>query len=215
MKKMDKLFLFLIGRLCWLYIRFVALTSRIIRTGEQYPMELRRKEQPFIFGLWHNRQFFLCYAERHNRVHALVSQSKDGEFISRTVNLFGIDTIRGSTSKSGARALVRMIRTLRRGETVAVTPDGPRGPSGRVQPGIVHLAQKTGCPIVPISFSASRKKVFKSWDAYQVPYPFGRIAISYGEPFTLSPSESPEDAAKRVRAALDANTARGENMIVR
>jgi len=99
----------------------------------------------------------------------------------------GHETIRGSTSRHGVRAMTRLIRALK--EEVrpgGVVPDGPRGPRFKVQPGVITLAQKTGYPIVPISYSAKRIKIFASWDRFILPYPFTEGCIIYGRPMSVS-----------------------------
>jgi len=96
-----------------------------------------------------------------------------------------------------------MMRILREGGIVGMTPDGPVGPRLQVKPGIVQMAQAVGCPIVPIAFDASRKKVFASWDGFNLPYPFSRIVVIFGEPLGIPNSESIEGACMRLKQALD------------
>jgi lysophospholipid acyltransferase (LPLAT)-like uncharacterized protein len=110
-----------------------------------------------IIAFWHSRQLMmpLCYGG--SRLFVLISEHRDGELIHRIVRWFGLDTIRGSTTRGGARALRQMARRGREGVDLAVTPDGPRGPRCVAQPGVVELAKLTGQPIVPLTFAASKK----------------------------------------------------------
>lgn len=214
MKKfINKLIFYITGIICSFYIFFVAFTSRVRIFGAEIRDKLKKEGKNYILAFWHNRQFFLGYPEKYNNVSVLVSQSDDGEYISMSVNFLGIKTIRGSSTRGGARALVEMLRTLKSGKVVAITPDGPRGPLYEVQPGIVHLAKKTGFPVVPLSYSSKRKKIFSSWDLYQIPYPFNDIAVTYGEPVYVLWDESDEYAAEKIKKAIDLNTARAESLL--
>ena len=163
---MLKLLLPLIG---WGYIRFVAATSRIIPHGEEIVSRLKREGKVFIYTFWHGRQILLPYVRRMDTIDALISQSKDGEYIARTIRFFGMDSVRGSTSKGSRRALAQLTRSLKGGRLIALTPDGPMGPKHKVKPGVIYIAKKMGVPIVPLSFGAKRKKIFYGWDEFHAP----------------------------------------------
>ena len=113
--------------------------------------------RPVIIAFWHGRQIMmpLCYGG--SRLAILISEHRDGELIHRIVRRFGFDTVRGSTTRGGARALRQMARLGRSGADLAVTPDGPKGPRCVAQAGVVELAKLTGMPIIPLTFSASKK----------------------------------------------------------
>jgi len=113
--------------------------------------------RPVIIAFWHGRQIMmpLCYGG--SRLSILISQHRDGELIHRIVRRFGFDTVRGSTTRGGVRALRQMARLGRSGADLAVTPDGPKGPRCVAQAGVVELAKLTGLPILPLTFSASKK----------------------------------------------------------
>jgi lysophospholipid acyltransferase (LPLAT)-like uncharacterized protein len=110
-----------------------------------------------------------------------VSASDDGEYVARIIEKQGHRPIRGSTTKGGLRALAAMIRQLNQGHPGVVIPDGPQGPRFKVQPGVITLAKKTGCSIVPISYSAKKIKIFNSWDRFILPYPFTRCRVIFGD----------------------------------
>lgn len=204
MRQMLKEFKFtLVAHLCSGYIRLVGLTSKIHFLRLPILEEFLNQKKPFMFAFWHNRQFFLGYPRQHNGVSVLVSQSEDGEFIARSVKYLGIKSIRGSSTRGGVKALAEMIRTLKKGGNLAITPDGPKGPAFQVQAGVIHVAQKTGAAIIPLCCSYAHKKIFKSWDLYQIPYPFNNIVVGYGAPLYLSENESMETASQRIKKALD------------
>ncbi len=96
----------------------------------------------------------------------MASRSRDGDYISRILNKLGWEVVRGSTSKGGARSLLKLIKKLREGKSLGITPDGPRGPIHKVKPGIIYLAQKSNALIIPIGVAFSKKKVFSSWDRF-------------------------------------------------
>jgi hypothetical protein len=147
-------------------------------------------EEPVIVAFWHSRLLMMPLLRRRRGVTILISRHRDGELIDRAIKFFPIDSVRGSTTRGGARALRELVRALEGGSHVAVTPDGPRGPRNRVQPGVIRLASKTGRAIVPVTFNASRKKVFNSWDRFLLPYPFSRGVFVWGEPIWVVPEEN-------------------------
>ncbi|NOX97232.1 MAG: lysophospholipid acyltransferase family protein [Nitrospirae bacterium] len=192
----DWLLLRLIPFLGWLFISLIGKTVRWKVRGEEHLKALKESGEHVIYAFWHNRLLLITYALRHRGIIVLVSSSRDGEYISRTIHKFGTGAIRGSTTSRGARALLQMTKKLKSGYDGAVTPDGPQGPKYKVQPGIVHLAQKTGLPIVPVTYGAGRKTILNSWDAFIVPHPFSRAVLVYG-----SPVEVPAKSSAEVREA--------------
>jgi len=143
----------------------------------------------------------------------MISRHRDGEFIARAVKLFGIDSVRGSTTRGGAAALRGMVRFFESGAHLAITPDGPQGPRHVVQRGVIELARLTAAPIIPVAYSASRKKIFNSWDHFILPLPFCKVIYVYGEaifiPRNLSEKELEEkrllveDRLRQVTAEAD------------
>jgi lysophospholipid acyltransferase (LPLAT)-like uncharacterized protein len=134
---------------------------------------------------------YLVHRYHRQRITALVSRSQDGAFVSQVLQRFGVHVTRGSSSRGGAQALLEIVRKVRSGYHAALTPDGPRGPRYVVQPGIVAVAKKTGAAILPVTYSARWKKVFRSWDAFLMPLPFSRVVVIYGEPIYVSARASP------------------------
>lgn len=135
--------------------------------------------QPVIFCLWHNRlAISMLVHRRHPRkLAALVSASKDGALLAAVLDRFGVEQIRGSSSRRGPQALLELTNRADRGFDLAITPDGPRGPRYVVQEGVIALAQVTGLPIVPVTCNTRRKICLKSWDRFQLPLPFSRCDL--------------------------------------
>ncbi len=146
---------------------------------------------------------FLTYLHKGDRIRPLISQSKDGELIARVCRSFGLETIRGSSSRGGVEAVFKLQEEIQSGARIGITPDGPRGPLREVQPGALYLAQLTGRPIVPVAYGARRKWVFKGWDEFIVPKPFNRIAMMYGEPIFVKPEEDLNRKAEELQKALN------------
>jgi lysophospholipid acyltransferase (LPLAT)-like uncharacterized protein len=155
---------------------------------------LRAENKPWVFALWHATLLPIAYQHRNEGVAVLVSQHRDGELIARVLAAWGNRTVRGSTSRGGSRALLAMIKELERGTVVAVTPDGPRGPALRFQPGALVAAQRANAPVVPIVIHADRAWRLNSWDRFIIPKFFARVTFAYGTP-TLVGGSSPREAA--------------------
>jgi len=193
-------------RIAWMYLNFIVWTSRVTVYGSGYPDQLKKQGAGFIYAFWHNRQIILPVIRKDEPIHCLISSSRDGEYIARVANLFGKSAIRGSTTRGGFEAMKQMMRVLGSGGSVAITPDGPLGPALEVNPGVVQMSRALRTPIVPIAFDASKKKVFASWDGFNLPYPFSRIVIVFGKPLIIGESESTEEACLRLKQALDTVT---------
>lgn len=141
------------------------------------------KSGRYIYAFWHSRLLVPLYLGKGKNGVAMVSSSDDGEIIARILQYQGNDSVRGSTSRGGARVLAKHIRLLKqRKRPGAVIPDGPRGPKFKVQPGIIAVAKKTGYNILPISYSAKKRLVLNSWDRFIIPCPFTRCRVVYGNP---------------------------------
>lgn len=200
----DRFLAWFISSVGYFIIYFIGKTSRLRFHKPPQAAALLSSDRPFLYAFWHRYQLFLAYAHRDQGVNVVISRSKDGELIARAVERLGYRTVRGSSSRGGTAALLEMINCLESGQRVAVTPDGPRGPLGSVQPGVIAAAQKTGVPILPVAWAGARFTALKSWDKFIIPWPFGRCVVGYGTPVSLSPDEDAEAAAEKVRGAIDA-----------
>ncbi len=196
------------GALCWLaaqYIRLVWASGRWSVTGDGPPRRLWDDGRPFILAFWHNRLLMMprCW-RRGVPIHMLISQHRDGQLIARTVAHFSIRTVAGSTTRGGAGALRAMLKALKAGECVGITPDGPKGPRQRASDGIVAVARMSGCPIIPVTYAVARRKLLRSWDRFVVPLPFTRGVIAWGEPIEVPRDGDEEEARRRIEAAMNA-----------
>jgi hypothetical protein len=181
----DRILLQIVPRVAAGGLRLLALTiRREIRHGDR-PEQCWRRGQNIIVAFWHQRLLMMPFLPHSGKVGMMISRHRDGEFIARAVKYFGIDSVRGSTTRGGARALRGMVRFFEAGGNLAITPDGPLGPGHVVQRGVVELARLTSAPIVPAAYAASRKKVFNSWDRFILPLPFSRVVYVWGEPIFI------------------------------
>ena len=192
----------LIPLLASLFVYLVGKTVRLKVIGEKKMSEARRKTENVIYAFWHNRMLLLIYVHRRQGINVIVSRSRDGEMISRTAQRFGFGTVRGSSSRGGGTAQLGLLKKLAGGADVAVTPDGPQGPRYHAQMGVIHLAQKSGCPVIPIAVGASKKLVLRSWDGFLVPCPFARAILIYGEPLEVSPHSNLEEKRHELEKRL-------------
>jgi lysophospholipid acyltransferase (LPLAT)-like uncharacterized protein len=184
----------------------ILATCRVSTEGEENFRRFWDAGKPVVFVLWHGRLIPCTYHHRGQGVVTLISQHRDGEYITGVVDRWGYTAVRGSSSRGGLEALRELIRWVRRGRSLAITPDGPRGPREVMKPGPVLIAQRTGAPIIPVAASASRAWVFGGWDRFVVPKPFSRMRISYGEPVHV-PRELDEAGIAAVAEEVQARVA--------
>ncbi len=142
-----------------------------------------KKKKSYIFCCWHNKLFVGPYfLPLHFGINALQSSHSDGMMTAILFNLMKINIIFGSSMKGGTEAFIKMIKSIKKNECIAITPDGPKGPKYKVKDGIIKLAQITGTPIVPLVWTTKNKKTLNSWDNFEIPYPFSSGAYIFGQP---------------------------------
>jgi len=193
----------------WLYIfpellvRAWAGSCRIRITD---PGNQIRDSRAVIPLLWHNRLLFfplLFPPEVRRRTVALISPSRDGQYIADFAARFGVRALRGSSRDRGMLAQHNAFREIQAGNHVVFTPDGPRGPKYRLSRGPIHLASVSGRPVLPIAINASRYWQLRSWDNFQLPKPFCRIELVLGAPIYIPPDLTAEEMEKK-RAEVEA-----------
>jgi lysophospholipid acyltransferase (LPLAT)-like uncharacterized protein len=178
-------------------VRLLATTWRVREIGRDGWARRRAAGLPSIMALWHGQLLVLTPHHRAMGVSVLISEHRDGEIIARIVEALGYRTVRGSTSRGAGRALLELVRVLRAGNDVAITPDGPRGPRHSFAPGALIASQRSEAPIVGVVAHVSRAWRLRSWDGFEIPKPFARITIAYGDPVPVD-AATPREAAERV-----------------
>lgn len=158
--------------------------------------------KPALFSFWHGKLWIPIFYFRNRKFLALASSSRDGEYISRALQKYGYQLVRGSSSRGGGSALLSLIRLIRKGKSVLITPDGPTGPIHKVKPGIVYLQEKTGAPIIPVGVAIKRKKIFGSWDRLNFPLPGTRAVLVIGQQLFLPVVGSREEKALALEEAM-------------
>jgi lysophospholipid acyltransferase (LPLAT)-like uncharacterized protein len=196
--------------LIWLAVNAIAATIRY-RIRDPHGFLQRKDFGQTIFCLWHNR-LALCvkiyFKFRHRQFAApglagLVSASKDGALLAAIFHRFGVQPVRGSSSRRGAQALLELKSWAERGYDLAITPDGPRGPRYVVADGAAGLAQITGLPVLPVSYFLKWKIQLKSWDGFQIPLPFSICEVTAGKIFQIS-REATDAEREKLRQELEA-----------
>lgn len=177
-------------RLAVSVLRLLRRMLRVVQVGRARVDALWRRGDRVIVTFWHGRLLMMPFAAPEQPAAILISQHRDGEYISRIAQRMGYRVIRGSATRGGARAFRQLIQALGEGQNVVVTPDGPKGPAGKAKPGAVELARVTGAPIVPVAFGASRAMFLRSWDRFLVPGFFARGVFVWGEPLVVPPEAS-------------------------
>ncbi len=193
----------------------IGRTIRIEFVEPEHEQEILKSGRGFIYAFWHNQLFYFCYSHRRRRIMTLASRSDDGELISRVIKLLGFETSRGSiTGGGGASAFRKLMHHITRSSLpVSICPDGPRGPRWVATKGVVFLASRSGCPILPVVNGFERRKVFNTWDRFVLPYPFTRGVIVFAPPMHVPKGASEsliEEKRRELENGLNALSARAE-----
>lgn len=182
-------------------LRLMGLTWRVRLVDPRGIAPKSKPAQKYIYAFWHNQQILSMVFFRNFGIRVLVSRSRDGEYIARALEHFGFKTVRSSTSSGKVNALRGLARELRAGHHAAITPDGPRGPVYVAQPGAVFLGALTQEAVVPFGCACDRPWRLKSWDRFEIPKPFSRAVIVFGEPLRV-PSRMTEAEVEQLNGRL-------------
>ncbi|MGC6466887.1 MAG: lysophospholipid acyltransferase family protein [Akkermansiaceae bacterium] len=198
------------GSLLGWFIRLLGMTVRREVKGDL--KRLQEYESPIIHVLWHNQigvapQLWRKMFPKRNVV-VLTSASKDGAVLSAAVKVFKVGAVHGSSSRRGVAALVALRKAARKGNDLVFTPDGPRGPKYELQPGVIKIAQTTGCLISPFKIEFSSCWRLKTWDSFQIPKPFSKAVITLFEPVTI-PEDLDEEGFEKERRILESTLKEG------
>jgi lysophospholipid acyltransferase (LPLAT)-like uncharacterized protein len=178
-------------------------TWRVRHVGGEHVDAARGERGAVLYVFSHGVLLPLSFTHRRRDIQVLISESRDGEIIARITGKLGFGSVRGSTSRGGGRAIVRMAALGRQGRDLGITPDGPRGPRGSVGPGTVLVAARAGTPIVPVGVASRPAWRAKSWDRFLVPPPLARVWVVYGSSIAAGAGSRDETAA-RVAEGIDA-----------
>ena len=176
----------LIGFLFYFITKLISLSIRWEYFEQSKKSEIFDNRHKYIFCCWHNKLFLGPHLLPRNRViNALQSSHSDGMITSLAFQYLGINVILGSSKKGGMQAFRKMVKRLQLGESIAITPDGPKGPKEKVKEGVIKLAQMTDTPIIPLVWATKKFKIINSWDNFVLPYPFSKGIYSFGKPIYI------------------------------
>ena len=186
--------------ICWIgakYIKFVSFTTKWSFINKKYVENLWKKNESFILCFWHGRLLMMPLSwNNKKKINVLISAHSDGQLLSKTVKYFDIKTIIGSSSKGGSEAIRNIIKSLKSGISIGMTPDGPRGPRMKINSVIIKIASLTGNKIVPLSYSVKKKIFLNSWDKFLVALPFGKGCFIWGKPIKIKKNISNNEDLK-------------------
>jgi lysophospholipid acyltransferase (LPLAT)-like uncharacterized protein len=192
-----------IGFLFYFITSLICKSIRWKYLVENEKSNILKNDQEYIFCCWHNRLFLGPHLLPRNRIiNALQSSHSDGMITSIAFEYLGMKVILGSSKKGGMQAFRNMVKCIQLGESVAITPDGPKGPKETVKEGIIKLAQITQKPIIPLVWSTNKYKAFNSWDNFVVPFPFSKGVYSFGNPIYVKKKIN-DDEIEKARKNLE------------
>jgi len=184
-------------------IRLLGRSLRV-RAEDEAGFLKNRESTELIFAFWHNRLFamplaFTRFYKGRKGAVGITSASGEGTLLTMILREFGVQTIRGSSSRQGTAALYALIEKIEEGYDVVMTPDGPRGPAYQLKPGPLFLAAKTGRPIQPVMVEYSHCLRLRTWDRFMIPLPFSRVTFRALPLFHVSPGCAGEALEARRR----------------
>ena len=193
--------------------KLLRLWSKSIRWKVDYDFKSDSRK---IYAILHGHALGLALHGVDMDIHVLSSRSPDGEISARLLESLGYIVIRGSTeegdpTKGGRYGALQLIKALRRGGKLALTVDGPKGPYLSVSKGIIFLAQKTGCPILPLYVRFKKFKVLNTWDKFLIPYPFTEGTIEIGKPVYVREIDDIDDKRRELENIMRAFVYQYEN----
>jgi len=206
----------LVGSLLNAYGQLFLMTSRLrIQADPEVERLVREQRVPVIYALWHSHVFFVPLFRTFERraVSVLLSAHRDAQIVGVAARLRGIRLVFGSSTRGGAKAYLQLLAVLKGGESVVMTPDGPKGPAERVKSGVIHLAQQSGCAIVPVALGCSRLHRLKSWDRSLLPLPFSKAVFELGQPMYCPAQAALEPLQQQLQTAIQATVDRAADRV--
>lgn len=155
---------------------------KVVYKNKKVIDELKRQRQNYVLAFWHGTMLLPWFLHRNDGFAALTSKSKDGDLLAKQLKYWKYKVVRGSSSKGGDVALGILVDLAKNGYSIAITPDGPRGPECKFKAGAVIAAKKSNVPVVLMGIGIKSNKKLKSWDKFQIPNPFSKVKVIYSEP---------------------------------
>lgn len=175
-----------------IYNKLASFLLRLIKASLRFEVENHPDCEPVVYAFWHRNLIYGVLLRTGDALAVMVSASKDGELLAGPIGELGYTLVRGSSSRMGSQALKGMLRHAKT-HSLAITPDGPKGPIGTIHPGLFQIAFLAKIPIIAVAVDADREWVFNSWDKFRFPKPFARVKVVYSPPiYVKSKAETPE-----------------------
>ncbi len=212
----NRALVWLVGSLLNAYGQLFLITSRLrIEADPEVERLVREQRVPVIYALWHSHVFFVPLFRTYERraVSVLLSAHRDAQIVGVAARLRGIRLVFGSSTRGGAKAYLQLLTVLQSGESVVMTPDGPKGPAERVKSGVIRLAQQSGCAIVPVALASSRLHRLKSWDRSLLPLPFSKAVFELGAPLYCPDEALLEPLQQQLEDAIQTTVARAAQRV--
>lgn len=200
LKKIKKNVLWFTGDLLLRYlITLLCKSLRVEVIGDRVIRNFVEDEEGFVVAFWHGSMLVPWYYLRSNKTAAMVSPSKDGDLLTKVLSYWKYKVVRGSSTKSGKDALNEMIGLIQNNFLVTITPDGPTGPVHQFKPGAVITAQRTGCPLMLVGVGYKKKRIFNSWDEFELPELFSRVKLVVSDPIYIESELSREETERKIK----------------
>ena len=198
----QRIQLFLISLAGCVLVRAIGATLHYQIEGWENFQKFKDERDPIILSFWHNQIFLATFFWRNRNMAVLTSQHFDGEYITKIINRFGYQAIRGSATRGGVTALLRLKKRLSRGQDLAIAADGPRGPIYQAKRGALWLSRRTGKAIIPCHMQPKRFWRLGSWDQFRIPKPFSPVFVKIGTPLVVKSSDDEGVSAEHYQGEM-------------
>ena len=186
LRKLSQTVLRIIGNIFLIYLVNVLCKSlRITYVNKNAVDALEKQSKNYVLAFWHGTMLLPWYTSRKKNIAALISKSKDGDLLAKILKSWKYEVIRGSSTTGGSVALGIMVDYAKNNSSVAITPDGPRGPALKMKAGAVITAKKSRLPLILCGIGIKKKKALKSWDSFEVPMPFTKVYVIFSDPMYI------------------------------
>ena len=189
---------FIGNHLLFFAVTLLCKTLKVTVENDRMVGELQKKGTHFILAFWHGTMFYPWFYHRNQGFLGLTSQSKDGDLLAKLLQKWNYRVMRGSSSKGGEIALGIMVDYAKFDGSVAITPDGPRGPRHKLKAGVVVSAKKSGAPVILLGVGYSNKYKLKNWDAFEIPKLFSTVKLVYSDPINIDKDLDYDGTSKKI-----------------
>ncbi|CAO4837261.1 MAG: hypothetical protein CNLJKLNK_00618 [Holosporales bacterium] len=186
------------------YIKLVYKTSTWEYINKKTMDDALKTGRPIVICFWHQRLCMMPAFWTYDRpFYMLQSSHSDGQLISRILTHFKIESVYGSSTRGGDTAAIALVRLLKKGNVIGITPDGPKGPAFVAAKGVANIARLTQALVIPVTYTVSRRYHLRSWDRFLLPLPFSKGQCIFGDRIDAKTEHDPEALRKMIEDALN------------